>query len=188
LRASGNAELYIVTADGGPPKRFLTGTTNASNPSWSADGQWIYFNTERPDSIWKIPVEGGAAIRLTSEGESRSWPQESADGKRVFFFRVAGGHGQAWTASVSGGDERFVPGTTDVQWLPARNGIYIINGSPRHFSLNHFDFVTQQAHKIANLPGLFGIGAPAISSDGRTFLFTGLEHGEGDIVLVEGFR
>jgi hypothetical protein len=67
-------------------------------------------------------------------------------------------------------------------------GIYVINGSSRHFSLNYFDFATQQAHKIADLPGVFDVGAPAVSPDGHTFFFTGIEHGEGDIVLVEGFR
>ena len=46
----------------------------------------------------------------------------------------------------------------DVGWVPARNGIYFINGAPRHYSLNHFDFVTQHVHKIADLPGLFAIG------------------------------
>ncbi|PYT05000.1 MAG: hypothetical protein DMF60_13440 [Acidobacteria bacterium] len=189
LRASSNAELYIVNVDGGPPKRFPTGTTNASSPFWSADGHWIYFNTERPDAIWKAPVEGGAAVRLTGEGEGRAWPQEAVDGTRVFFFKVEGGHGQAWSVSVNGGDESAVPGmSADKAWVPARSGFYFINGSPRHYSLNHFDFVTQHVHKIADLPGLFAIWGTNLSPDGHTFLFSGIEHSEGDIVLVEGFR
>jgi Tol biopolymer transport system component/DNA-binding winged helix-turn-helix (wHTH) protein len=188
LRASGNAEIYIVDVDGGPPKRLPTGTANASNPFWSADGHWTYFNTERPDSIWKARVEGGAAVRLTGEGEGHS-PQESVDGRRVFFYKVEGGQGQAWSASVNGGDERPVPGIpADVGWVPARNGIYFINGSPRHYSLNYLDFVTQHVHKIAALPGLFFIWGPSLSPDGHTFLFSGIEHSEGNLFLVEGFR
>jgi Periplasmic component of the Tol biopolymer transport system len=58
LRASDKAELYVVNVDGGPPKQFPTGTSNASNPFWSANGHWIYFSTEKPDSIWKAPVDG----------------------------------------------------------------------------------------------------------------------------------
>jgi hypothetical protein len=90
--------------------------------------------------------------------------------------------------SVNGGDERFVPGTTDVQWVPARNGMYFIDGSARHFSLNYIDFATERPRKVIDLPSFFALGAPAISPDGRTFLFAGLEHSEGDIILVEGFR
>jgi Tol biopolymer transport system component/DNA-binding winged helix-turn-helix (wHTH) protein len=188
LRTSGNAELYIVNVDGGPPKRFPTGTANASNPFWSVDGHWIYFNTERPDAIWKVPVEGGTAVRLT-EGKGQTTPLESADGRRVFFYKVEAEHSQAWSASVNGGDERrVVDMPDDVGWVPGRNGIYFINGSPRHFSLNRFDFVTQHVHKIADLPGLFNIGGPNLSPDGHAFLFSGIEHSEGDIVLVEGFR
>ena len=105
-RASSNAELYLVDVAGGPPKRFPTGTVNASNPFWSADGHWIYFNTERPDAIWKAAVEGGAAIRLTGEG--RSFPQESVEGTRLYFYRNEDGRREAWSASVNGGDERPV--------------------------------------------------------------------------------
>jgi Tol biopolymer transport system component len=189
LRASGNAELYIVNVDGGPPKRFPTGTTNASSPVWSADGLWIYFNTERPDAIWKVPVKSGAAVRLTGEGEGRALPQESVDGTRVFFFKVEDGHGQAWSASVNGGDERAVTGMpADVGWVPARNGIYFINGSPRHFSLDYFNSTTRHVRKIADLPGLFVCWGPNLSPDGQTLLFTGIEHSEGNIILVEGFR
>jgi len=188
LRTSGNAELYIVNVDGGPPKRFPTGTANASNPFWSVDGHWIYFNTERPDAIWKVPVEGGTAVRLT-EGKGQTTPLESADGRRVFFYKIDGEHSQAWSASVNGGDERGVMGMPDdVAWVPGRNGVYFINGSKRHFSLNHFDFATQHVQKIADLPGLFYIGGPNLSLDGRAFLFSGIEHSEGDVVLVEGFR
>ena len=72
--------------------------------------------------------------------------------------------------------------------VPARSGIYFLNGSPRHFSLGYFDFVTRQVHKIADLPGLFVSWGPSISADGHTLLFSGIEHSESDIFLVERFR
>ena len=188
LRASANAELYMLNVDGGPAKRFSTGTATASNPFWSADGNWIYFNTEGPEAIWKVLVEGGAAVRLT-EGNGRASPQESADGTRVFFYRDEGGHGEAWSASVNGGGERPVAGIpADVSWVPARSGAYFINGAPRHYSLNYLDSVTQHVYKIADLPGLFAVWGPNLSPDGHTFLFSGIEHSEGNLFLVEGFR
>jgi Tol biopolymer transport system component/DNA-binding winged helix-turn-helix (wHTH) protein len=188
LRTSGNAELYVVNVDGGPPRRFPTGTANAANPFWSADAHWIYFNTERPDAIWKVPLEGGTPLRLT-EGKGQMTPLESADGTSVFFYKLDEEHIQAWSVSANGGDEHRVMGMPDdVGWVPSTQGIYFMNGSPRHFALNYFDFVTRQAHKIADLPGLFNIGSPHLSPDGHAFLFSGIEHSEGDIVLVDGFR
>jgi len=188
VRTSGNPELYIVNVEGGPPKLFPTGTANASNPFWSGDGHWIYFNTERPDAIWKAPVEGGTSMRLTEEN-GRSMPQESADGTRVFVYKGDGAHADAWSASVKGGDERPVIGMpSDTGWVLGRNGIYFLDGASRHFSANYFDFATRHKRKIADLPGLFAVWGPNLSPDGQTFSFTGIEHSEGDLMLVEGFR
>src|SRR5664279_1729124 len=189
VRASGTSELYVVGVEGGPPKRLPTATPNASNPFWSADGQSIYFTTEPTRAIWKVPADGGGAVRLTGDGGGQLAPQAAADKARLFFYRQVGGHDQAWSASVDGGDEHPVTGMpADVRWVAARNGMYFFTGDPRHYSLNYFDFVTQQARKVADLPSLFVIWSASLSPDGRTLLFTGIEHSEGDIVLVEGFR
>ena len=91
--------------------------------------------------------------------------------------------------SVNGGDERNVEGMpADTRWVAAVNGMYFINGDPRHYSLHYLDFSTQHVRKIADLPSLFAVWGPSLSPDDRTFLFTGIEHSEADIILVEGFR
>ena len=180
---SGISELYIVDLVGGPPRRFLTG--EAASPFWSGDGHWIYFNTERPHAIWKAPVEGGAASRLTAEGKDQSEPQEAMDGTRVFFYS----EGSVWSASAIGGDERPVPGVPSyVRWVPARSGGYFVDGGPRHFALHYFDTATQHAHKIVDFPNLFAMWGSSLAPDGHALLFSGIEHSEGDIMLVEGFR
>ena len=189
LRASGTAELFIVNVDGGPPKQFPTGTPNASSPFWSADGHWIYFNTERPNAIWKAPVDGGSPVRLTPDGEGRTWPQEAVELNRIFYSKGDGSHGQTWSASADGGDERPVSKMPpDAFGALARNGVYFISGSPRHFTLDFFDFTNQHVRTITALPGLFVSWGPNLSSDGHTLFFTGIEHSEGDLILVEGFH
>jgi Tol biopolymer transport system component len=187
VRAADKPELYVVNVDGGVPKRLVTGTPSAANPFWSWDGRWIYFNTERPDAIWKVPAEGGTALAVTGEG--RFVPQESVDGSRVFFFRAAGEQRQVWSASVDGGDEHAVTGMpADVGWALAQSGIYFIAGPPRHASVNYYDLGTQRIGKVADLPAIPIAGSPTISSDGHTFLFAGIERPESDIFLVQGFR
>ncbi len=182
---AGSSELYIVDLAGGLPRRFLTGRTEATSPFWSGDGHWIYFNTERPHAIWKAPVEGGAASRLTEEGKDQSEPQEAMDGSRVFFYSGR----YVRSVSATGGDERPVPGVpSDVYWVPATGGGYFVDGGPRHFALHHFDTATQHAHKIVDFPNLFAMWGPSLAPDGHALLFSGVEHSEGDIMLAEGFR
>jgi dipeptidyl aminopeptidase/acylaminoacyl peptidase len=113
--ASGRAELYIVNSDGSQLHRLSTGTQNAVASFWSADGRWIYFEShwglqagasQEPAAIWKLPVEGGTAIRLTKEG--RYDPMESVDGTRVFMWcRTAMG----WSARTKSGQFPPMAGT-----------------------------------------------------------------------------
>ena len=93
-----------------------------------------------------------------------------------------------WSVSVNGGDERPVPGVpANVSWVPALSGAYFVDGTPRHFALHYFDTATQHAHKIADFPYLFVMWGSSLAPDGQSILFTGIEHSEGDIMLVEGF-
>jgi Tol biopolymer transport system component/DNA-binding winged helix-turn-helix (wHTH) protein len=184
-RDTGIPELYIVDLAGGPPKQFLTGRTEATSPFWSGDGHWIYFNTERPHAIWKAPAEGGAASRLTTDGKDKSEPQEATDGSRVFFYN----EGNVWSVSVNGGDEGPVLGVPPyARWTPASGGGYFVEGGPRHFALHYLDTATRHAHKLADFPNLFAMWGSSLAPDGRSILFSGIEHSEGDIMLVEGFR
>jgi len=189
VRASANPELYIVNLEGGPPRRLPTGTPSASHPFWSVDGRSIYFSTEPPDGIWKASLDAGNAVRVSAAGEKVFEPSQSADGSRLFFEKVDGEHARAWTASVNGGGERPVPGIPpDAGWTPGPNGAYFMHGTPRHSSIQYFDWTTGQLHKLCDLPGLFTVWGPSLSPDAHTFLFSGIEHSEGDITLVEGYR
>jgi Tol biopolymer transport system component/DNA-binding winged helix-turn-helix (wHTH) protein len=189
VRAADKPDLYVVNVEGGPPKRFFTGTPNAAYPCWSAGGDSIYFSTEPPGAIWKAPAGGGQAVRLTGEGEGGVAPQEGVDRRRVYYSKVEAGHTEAWSASVNGGDERPVAGMPrDVGWVPASGGIYFVQGGPRNFSVDYLDAATRKIHRISGLTAFFTVWGPTLSPDDRAFLVTGIEHSEGDIVLVDGFR
>ena len=186
---SGHSELYVVSANGGPPQRLATGTPNAVSPFWSAEGRWIYFGTARPDAVWKIPAGGGVAVRLTKEGTH--YPQESADGKRVFYV-LGGERYELWSVSVNGADEHREDGmpsfVSETSWTPAQNGIYFIDGPPSHLSVNYFDFAARHV-KVWELHSMTLVCCGiAVSRNNETLLFTGIDHLESDIMLVEGFQ
>jgi Tol biopolymer transport system component/DNA-binding winged helix-turn-helix (wHTH) protein len=191
-RVSGHAELYVVDADGGPSRKLATGTSTALAPFWSADGRSIYFSTEQPTAVWKVSSGGGTAVRMT-EGRGY-YPQESADGQRVFYVAGANGN-ELWSVPVNGGSERREEGMPALgpglgtAWVPLQNGIYFVDGSTSNFSIVYFDFYTRSSHQVSELPGLkFVWGGITASRNGDSFLFAGVDHKESDIMLVDHFR
>ena len=84
---SGNTDVYLVGADGGHLRRLTEEASIDGVPSWSRDGQWIYFASTRggvnPDT-WRVSPNGGEAIRMTRNGGFQ--PQESSDGNYLFYL------------------------------------------------------------------------------------------------------
>jgi len=193
-RASGHVELYVVDADGGPARRLPTDTPDASDPSWSHDGRWIYFFvSEQKKGIWKVPAEGGTAIQLTADEGNLA--QESFDGSRVFYITDA--KPQLRSVSVNGGDEQeyseigTTPGLWFIDcWTPAPNGIYFLNGSKTPATLNLLNLSTRKISHVSDISGRltdWGAG-PSLSADGHTLVFATADRMEGDLMLVEGFH
>jgi serine/threonine protein kinase len=57
---NGEAEIFIATAEGGKPKNLTSHPANDAFPSFSQDGQWIYFSSNRDThtaqmEVWKMP-------------------------------------------------------------------------------------------------------------------------------------
>jgi Tol biopolymer transport system component len=82
-RTNGHADLYILDIAERVPRKLNVGTGEASVPSWSDDGKWIYFiagGRAEGERICRVPPDGGRAEVLTSaRGDG---PLESCDGKR----------------------------------------------------------------------------------------------------------
>ncbi|MBV9676886.1 MAG: PD40 domain-containing protein [Acidobacteriaceae bacterium] len=64
---------------------MTTGPFGNFMPSWSPDGRWLYFKSQRSgsDQIWKIPAAGGAPVQLTRHGGSEAFA--SPDGKLIYY-------------------------------------------------------------------------------------------------------
>jgi serine/threonine protein kinase len=193
-RVSGRSELYIVRADGGPPQRFPTGTPDAAEPFWSADGQWIYFKaiTGQP-GLWKAPAAGGPAVQL-SKGLA-GLPQEIPGTSRVAYITTFGG--DVTSVANSGGDERPITGIRVPPgyplydaWTPSRAGLYFLDGTTKPPSIQLLDLATHRLQHVADLKGypqVWGSG-PSVSADGKILVWAEGNPIEGDIMLVEGFQ
>jgi TolB protein len=52
----GQPDIYVVSAEGGEPRRLTEDNSQDQFPSWSVDGRWIYFRSVREgkNGIWRV--------------------------------------------------------------------------------------------------------------------------------------
>jgi Tol biopolymer transport system component/DNA-binding winged helix-turn-helix (wHTH) protein len=186
------SEVYVVDVPGGVPRILSTipGADNLS-PSWSRDGQWIYFASKRgsePFQIWKVSVNGGSPVKLTQNGGLS--PVESYDGRFLYYSKYE--VGGVWRMPVDGGEETQVLeeiiGCNWPNWALAPNGIYFLrfDKSP-HATIQFLDFATNKINPIWTLEKEPGWGLD-ISHDGKSILYVQNEFAESNIMLVKNFR
>ena len=78
--------IWIIDAEGGTPHQLTTHSGNQHVPSWSRDGQWIYFSAEqgKGQDIWRVPISGGSPVQIT-RGGSGKFASETAGGDSLLY-------------------------------------------------------------------------------------------------------
>ena len=189
--AGGNTDIYVVSAEGGQPRRVTTDRSNDVTPSWSRDGRWIYFASDQTGAwqLWKMPAQGGKPVQVTKGGGYAAF--ESYDGKTVYYAKGPTVPG-LWKVRVGGGEETLVLGqlqdTLWGYWGLVREGIYFYNA--RAEAIEFYSFTTRKAAKVLKpekVP-VFMYPGFSVSTDGRCILYTQTDTLSSDIMLVENFR
>jgi TolB protein len=88
-RRDGNAEIYVMNADGSAQRNLTRNTVGDRNPVWSPDGRRIAF-----ESNWQVNVMNADGSpgqrRLTHNGGRNFAPAWSPDGQQIAFERRTG--------------------------------------------------------------------------------------------------
>lgn len=88
-RGKSNRDLYLVSVDGGEPRRLTwTEAASESSPIWSPDGKSIAFVATRDKDaaqLWLLPVDGGEARAITEIEAGVDAPVFSPDGRFIAF-------------------------------------------------------------------------------------------------------
>jgi Tol biopolymer transport system component len=101
--ASGNADIWIVDADGRGARQLTTDPGFDANAAVSPDGETIVFQSARGGTtIWKMNADGGNQVPLTPAGGTL--PVISRDGRWVFYWSFAQPQRGVWRVPLSGGE------------------------------------------------------------------------------------
>ncbi len=183
-------DIYVLNREGGKPRRLTQSHADDILPSWSADGRWIYFASNRGGGydVWKIPSEGGKPERVTTGG---GWePILSSDDQYLYYVDPSPSH-VVIQRNLNNNEEVAFPELGDAGryrfWFPTKKGIYFLDSATAPHWIQFLDFETHSTRKTCP----FGEreGGPrglSVSPDGRTLLYAQRDQYNEDIMLVEG--
>jgi Tol biopolymer transport system component/DNA-binding winged helix-turn-helix (wHTH) protein len=200
LAADSAWHVWTIGADGGVPRQITTDAGSQVRPSWSRDGQWIYFVWVRDHDrdVWRRRVTGGPAERVTRGGSNTIAALESMDGTGVWYKREQG-DGPLLFQPLGGGAARpVIPCVSGPRFTVGREGVYYmpcaLGEAEQDAPVRLFDVTTGKERLFGSLndasPPTVGypIGCFSISPDGRTLLFCGHASSQADLMLIEHFR
>jgi hypothetical protein len=184
----GQFEIYVVAADGGTPRRITFHPAVDMIASWSHDGLWIYFASDRSGQyqIWKAPKEGGEPVQVTRSGGHMAF--ESPDGKYLYYNKSS--QPGLFRMPAQGGEETQIlqelPSTAGGIWASfgvTSKGIYFLRDRK---TIQFFETATG---KISTLAALDKSALElCVSPDDAYVVWSQLDRLSTDLMLVEGFR
>ena len=187
LAEDGYWGIWTIDADGGSLRQLTHDPGDENMPSWSADGRWIYFSSDREGAsdVWRIPSSGGPAERVTHSGGTLAF--ESPDG-RTLYFKRSFYDSPLLALPLSGGQERKVADCVPAfGFAVGRAGVYhLACGTTLDAPLFLLDASTGRDRLLGLLerPG-FGL---TVSPDGETILYTRVVSEGSDLMMIENFR
>ena len=183
-------KVLTINLRGGAPQVLTPDKYVAEVPSWSRDGKWIYYASNRTGDlqVWKSPAGGGAPMQVTRQGGHAAI--ESLDGKFLYYAKNERADPEIWQVPVDGGPEEPLalvrPGTW-ASWQVVEGGILFVGPSLGHQAvLSFYDFAHQRTTTVAVLDRVpFWLG---VTPDGQTVAFDQPGKEQAQTMLVENFR
>jgi dipeptidyl aminopeptidase/acylaminoacyl peptidase len=188
LAEDGHWDIWTMDADGGSLRRMTHLPGNENSPSWSRDGRWIYFDSDRASAqdIWRIAATGGSEERVTHSGGSSAL--ESADGTILFFQR---NRREVFALPLTGGpDRKLLECVPSKGFAVGAGGVYHIgcDEGPAGSSLYLLDPATGQDRLLGKLEKCDPFLGLAVSPDEKTILYERVVNEGSNLMMIEPFR
>jgi Tol biopolymer transport system component len=204
-RLQGQSNIFSLDCESatlrcGNPKRVTSGGV-AEVPSWSADGDVLYFASDRTGrwEVWKQPAFGSVATQMTRNGGYAC--RESPDGKWLYFSKVRSGNIWRIPAAKSGGEtpsgEELVIGPPNNAqprgWTLTLDEIFFIDRATtqRPAAIRGYRISTKETRLILPLrellPDSGDIGVSA-SPDAQWLLYSQLDRSGSNVIVADNAR
>ncbi|HEY9126004.1 MAG TPA: LpqB family beta-propeller domain-containing protein [Acidobacteriaceae bacterium] len=192
-RPEGHSHIFVVSANGGTPRQLTTGNANDILPRWAADGQSLYFASNRNGNwqTWKIALANAQPQQITAN--SGYLAMESPDGLWIYFTK--NDEPGIWRIPASGSgaktETQVLPQLPEGfwgYWAVTSRGIYFLNATQTEWEIQLWDPRTQRISTAVKLerrpPPFSGI---SVARDGDEILITDQVNASSHITLVQNF-
>jgi Tol biopolymer transport system component len=187
---AGQSEIYVADVGTRIWRRLTFENASDVVPSWSRDGESIYFASDRSGTfeVWRVPTRGGTPVPITDGGGFAAF--ESPDGRDIYFTRYA--TPGLWSVPAKGGRVRSVLDRPPCwgYWTLAKKGVYVLDpDGPRGPRIALHRWGAERLDHVADVPAAPACGESglALSPDERTLLYVGTAR-TSDVVMLDGFR
>jgi Tol biopolymer transport system component len=177
-------DIFVVNSAGGTSVNLTPDEFWDYAPSWTLDGRWIYYASEREGQIQicRILAEGGPAEQVTEKGGD---VPKVVGNNELFFWREDG----IWSLTLEELEETLVLGKDlhFFEWNVWKEQIVYLDeveDIPLIEKFNPKSGETERLHTFEKGTNL-GLGV-AVSPDGQWILYTQVEN-KSDFMLVENF-
>jgi Tol biopolymer transport system component len=151
----------------------------ATQADFSGDGKWIAYVRCPQGSVWRIALDGGERLQLTSPPLVALNPRWSPDGSQIAFFGARAGEApRLYVVPAAGGAIRQLTGGKDGSSAD-EDGNWTAGGTSLVFGASFGDrsvderqrlaleTINVKTQQISKLPGSEGLWSPRLSPDGR---------------------
>ena len=190
LTRNGKRQWHLIAADGTQLRSLGADVDARGTASWSPDGNWIVSggSDAKGEGLFKIPVNGGAAVRLRSGPALDPVWSPKGDlivygGANVFTnvpleaVRPNGTQAQLPSIIVRREGERM-------RFLPDGSGLVYMQNATTSQDFWLLDFATMNTRPLSHLQDSAAMRTFDVTPDGKQIVFDRAK-GDSDIVLID---
>lgn len=206
LKPHAGSDLFLMHCEPeslkcGQPVQLTFDPANDSVPSWSADGRYIYFGSQRSGKwqTWRIGADGGQQPTQVTY-LSGLYAMESRDGKWLYYSRIdsrettgvwrrPASYGKEGNEAVESPGELVAPMTfrSTATWVVRDNNLYFsqFDTGPRKEGIWVRSLLSGQEkliHAAGTTPLSRGL---AVSPDGRSLMYSQTDNSDSNIVVSD---